>query len=73
MKEVINGVVETLNPKGGNGVKETLILVIITLTMSYMLINQMEIPPFFSEIFIGISMWLFGRNSKKEGEKNEND
>lgn len=73
MKNIINGVIETINPKGGNGLNETIVIVLITITVCLMMLLQIEIPPFFKEIFIGIAFWLFGRNSnpKKEGKNNE--
>lgn len=70
MKDIFNGVLETVNPKGGQGVTESIIVLIIVIAVVYMNITGIEVTPMVQNAFVAVMAWLFGRNSKK-GEINE--
>lgn len=68
---VLKGVVETLNPKGGNGLTESIVMLIIVVSVVYMNVKGIDIEPILVNAFILIIGWLFGRNAG--GVKSENE
>jgi|LGVF01.2.fsa_nt_gb hypothetical protein len=68
---VLKGVVETLNPKGGNGLTESLVILVIVLSVIYMNIKGIEVEPMLINSFVLIIGWLFGRNTNEK--KGDND
>lgn len=70
MKSILTGVAETLNPKGGQGLVESIVVLIIVLAVIYMNITGVEVMPIVKESFVAIMFFLFGRNSKK-GKEND--
>jgi len=66
---VINGIIETVNPKGGQGVTETIVVIIIVLALAIMAIMQIEAPQYFRDAFMIVLAWLFGRNSNPKNRK----
>ena len=66
MCKVADAVIETMNPKGGHGILETAVIIILVLAYICFIAQGIVIPP---EFMAGISMvmgYLFGRNEPKE-------
>lgn len=74
----IKALKDTLNPNGGNGVQETIIVLAIITSLTLLTMYNKEIPPALMIIVsaIGgiISGYKVGQNAKKEsGENDGND
>ena len=74
----MNALKETLNPKGGHGVGETVIVLAVIIAITILTLYNKEIPPalmiLISAIGGVISGYKVGQNAKKEGAENgEND
>ena len=67
-KSIINGVGRTLNPKGGQGMTESIIAIMIVATVLYCTIAGIDIPVLIATAFGTILGWLFKNNSKSEDE-----
>jgi hypothetical protein len=66
IKEITKGVVNTLNPKGGHGVVESIISIMIVATVLYCAVKGVEIPVLIATAFGTVLGWLFKNNSKED-------
>lgn len=73
----IKALSDTLNPKRGNGMQETIIVLAIIVSLTILTMYNKEIPPALMIIVsaIGgiISGYKVGQNAKKGGDNDVND
>ena len=65
---VVNGVGETINPKGGTNMTESIVVIMIVGTVLFCTVKGIEIPPLISTTFGVVIGWLFKRNSGADNE-----
>lgn len=74
--DILKAFISTINPKGGNGILETLIVgivvIIVILTGAYCQINEIQLGQEFSMAFGAIAgavvSWISKNNYKKDKE-----
>jgi len=62
--DVVDAVTETVKFKGGTSVTESIVVIMITGTVIYCTVRQIDIPPLVTTAFGIIMGWLFKRNAK---------
>ena len=72
MNNIAKGIKETVNPKGGQGMVESIVILIIVIAVVYMNIQSIEIDPIVGNGFALIAGWLFGRNTKGSNDDYDN-
>ena len=66
MCKVLDAVTETMNPKGGHGILETAVIIILVLAYVCFIAQGIAIPPEFVAVISAVTGYLFGRNEPKE-------
>ena len=69
VQNIAESIVETINPKGGTNVTESIVVIMIVATVLYASLYQIELPELLWVAFGTVMGWLFKRNSK--GDKDE--
>lgn len=72
---MIKSIIETIHPKGGSGLIESIAVLIILLTCAYCWTHGIKLPDDLERILIMVGTWLFGQNygrlSERKKGKNE--
>lgn len=66
MNKIIKGVSETMNPKKGNGVVESIVILLIVISVIGMNVFGIKIDPIVASAFGLVAGYLFGNNSKNK-------
>lgn len=67
-KQIIKGVSNTVNPKKGKGVIESIVILIITVSVIAMNILGIDIDPIVASSFGLVAGYLFGNNTHDDEE-----
>ena len=71
VKQVFRGVTETLNPKKGNGVVESIVVLIIVVSVIAMNVTGITIDPIVASAFGLVAGYLFGNNTNAKEDDAE--
>lgn len=66
MKNPIDAIMQTLNPKGGNGLQETIIFVIIITVLVVLNIMRITVSEELQYVLYTILGYMVGTNTKKK-------
>lgn len=69
MKEIAKGVSNTVNPNKGKGVVESVVILIIVVSVIAMNIIGIDIDPIVASAFGLVAGYLFGNNTKDEEDE----
>lgn len=67
-KQIVKGVSNTVNPNQGNGVVESVVILLIVVSVIAMNIFGIDIDPIVASAFGLVAGYLFGNNSKEEDD-----
>ena len=76
VKELVKGVSDTVNPKKGSGVIESIVILLIVISVIAMNILDIEIDPIVASSFGMVAGYLFGHNAISKvwsGEERRDD
>lgn len=68
-KQIIKGVVDTVNPKKGKGAVESIVILIIVVSVIAMNIFGIDIDPIVASSFGLVAGYLFGNNTKDSDDE----
>lgn len=69
VKQIVKGVSNTVNPNKGKGVVESLVILLITVSVIAMNIYGIDIDPIVASAFGLVAGYLFGNNTKEDEEE----
>lgn len=72
-KQIIKGVSNTVNPNRGKGVVESIVILIIVVSVIAMNIVGIDIDPIVASAFGLVAGYLFGNNTKDDNDEDEED
>ena len=67
--KIIKGVSDTVNPKKGNGTVESIVILIIIISVIAMNILGIDIDPIVASAFGLVAGYLFGNNTREDEEE----
>lgn len=65
IEEIKDAVIDTINPKEGNGAVETLVVLILVIAWVCYIGWDIAVPPEFMGVISIVIGYMFGRNEKK--------
>lgn len=72
-RQIIKGVSNTVNPNKGKGVVESIVILIIVVSVIAMNIVGIDIDPIVASAFGLVAGYLFGNNTKDNDDEDEED
>lgn len=69
VKQIAKGVSNTVNPNKGKGVVESVVILIITISVIAMNVFGIDIDPIVASAFGLVAGYLFGNNTNNEEEE----
>lgn len=72
-KQIFKGVSNTVNPNKGKGVVESIVILIIVVSVIAMNIVGIDIDPIVASAFGLVAGYLFGNNTKDDDDEDEED
>ena len=71
VKQLIKGVTNTMNPTKGKGVVESVVILIIVVSVIAMNVIGIDIDPIVASAFGLVAGYLFGNNTREDEEEND--